>query len=88
MLLLQILYFSKQNYLLETNGTAELKLKIDRKNGYDAPLVMEIDDLPFPTYGDKNTYTLSAKNGDKPILLNDTTHCQLPILAKSTSCHR
>tara|TARA_Y100000588_G_scaffold189476_1_gene203431 strand:- start:677 stop:1186 length:510 start_codon:yes stop_codon:yes gene_type:complete len=36
----------KQNYLLESNGSAELKLKIDRKNGYDAPLVMEIDDLP------------------------------------------
>ena len=36
----------KQNYLLESNGSTELKLKIDRKNGYDAPLVMEIDDLP------------------------------------------
>ena len=32
---------------------------------------MPIDDLPFPTYGDKNTYTLSAKDGDKPVFLNE-----------------
>ena len=36
----------KENYLLETNGTIELKLKLNRKNGHKAPLVMEIDDLP------------------------------------------
>ena len=37
---------NKESYLLETNGTAELKLKLDRRNGHEAPLVMEIDDLP------------------------------------------
>jgi len=36
----------KQNYLLENNGTAELKLKLDRKNGHDKSLVMKIDGLP------------------------------------------
>ncbi|MFP6901086.1 MAG: hypothetical protein VCA36_09085, partial [Opitutales bacterium] len=36
----------KESYVLETNGTAKLKLKLDHKNGYEAPLVMEIDDLP------------------------------------------
>ena len=36
----------KQTYLLETNGTIELKLKLDRRNGHAAPLKMEIADLP------------------------------------------
>ncbi len=36
----------KQTYLLETNGTIELKLKLDRRNGHDAPLKMEIANLP------------------------------------------
>ena len=32
---------------------------------------MSLDDIPFPTYGDKNTYTLKAIGEDKPVLLNE-----------------
>ena len=28
---------------------------------------MPIDDTPFPTYGDKKTYTITAANKDEPI---------------------
>ncbi len=32
---------------------------------------MPMDEVPFPTYGDKKTYRIIAKNEDKPILLNE-----------------
>ena len=32
---------------------------------------MPIDDTPFPTYGDKKTYTITAVNIDKPFFLNE-----------------
>jgi len=31
---------------------------------------MPMDEVPFPTYGDKNTYSINAINEDKPIILN------------------
>jgi len=32
---------------------------------------MPMDEVPFPTYGDKKTYSIIAVNEDKPILLNE-----------------
>lgn len=32
---------------------------------------MPMDDIPFPAYGDKKTYSISALKKDKPILLNE-----------------
>ncbi len=34
---------------------------------------MPMDDVPFPTYGDKKTYSLHSINVDKPVLLNKDT---------------
>jgi len=34
---------------------------------------MPLDDIPFPTYGDKNTYSLTTIKDDKPTLLNEDT---------------
>ena len=31
---------------------------------------MPMDEIPFPTYGDKKTYSINAINNDKPIILN------------------
>ena len=31
---------------------------------------MPMDEIPFPAYGDKKTYSITAMNEDKPILLN------------------
>ena len=32
---------------------------------------MPMDDIPFPTYGHENTYSITSINVDKPILLNE-----------------
>ena len=32
---------------------------------------MPMDEIPFPTYGDKKTYSINAINEDKPIILNE-----------------
>jgi hypothetical protein len=52
----------KENYVLETNGTIEMKLKLDRKNGHETPLVMEIDDLPEGVSLEDANATAKAKD--------------------------
>ena len=32
---------------------------------------MPMDEVPFPTYGDKKTYSITSINEDKPIMLNE-----------------
>jgi len=32
---------------------------------------MPIEDIPFPTYGDKKTYSITSINKDKPVFLNE-----------------
>lgn len=39
----------------------------------DVKKYMPLDNIPFPTYAEKKTYTLNSKNEDKPVLLNEDT---------------
>ena len=52
----------KENYVLETNGTIKVKLKLNRQNGHEAPLVMEIDDLPEGVSLEDANATAKAKD--------------------------